>query len=508
MDAVKELFVIDIVPTKDNPRTVNTKSDSFKELLQSIKSTGVKVPVHVRPHPSQPGKYDLRAGERRHRAATEAGLETIPAIIHEGMSDQDAFELTFIENFAREDLSVLEEGRAVAILMDKHKGDTAAVSAKLGRSLQWVRLRQNLNKNLSKKWIKEIGKGEYSKVRHWSIGHFALVARLSKADQNEILSQLSVYRADHCTINELQTDLDEYTRKLKSAKWDLADADLYSKAGACLQCSKRSSCEPQLWEMDEVGNTDIHDRCLDVKCWQAKKDAWLKDVVSKEKSPDVIYLCTGTCLSVDAREAADLLHVTVQPESRFKTGKQSDSKTVLALYVTGKKIGKLVWVQPISSGSTSAAVKGASAVKTMEQKRDELKRKRWFSVTEQVRVSLKGSGSDVIVHKDKLHAIVCLIRYMGTCSRWHDTPLNNAAALMEKTGGADAGCIIEALWEMVKIQITQHLHWKGPITQVSDSHIVRIKAAMELFGFCFNDLWKQAQADYPTPKSWEQKADE
>ena len=253
MDAVKELFVIDIVPTKDNPRTVNTKSDGFKELLESIKRTGVKVPVHVRPHPSQPGKYDLRAGERRHRAATEAGLEKIPAIIHDGMSDQEAFELTFIENFAREDLSVLEEARAVAILMDKHMSDTAAVSAKLGRSVQSVRLRENLYNSLSNKWVKEIGKGADSKVKNWSIGHFALVARLVKADQDGFLKRLHDYHAACLTVNALSKELDEYTCKLSSAKWDLADAGLYKKAGACIKCGKQSSC--QRWRENHEAET-------------------------------------------------------------------------------------------------------------------------------------------------------------------------------------------------------------------------------------------------------------
>ena len=144
----------------------------------------------------------------------------------------------------------------------------------------------------------------------------------------------------------------------------------------------------------------------------------------------------------------------------------------------------------------------------MKQKRDELKRKRWFSVLEQIRTSMRDSGHDIIVHKDHLHAIVVLIRYLGTSSRWVDTPLRLSEALISKTGGADAGVIVDALWEMVRPQIMKHLQWTGPISQVSDDYIDRATAAMNLFGFCFNDLWKQAQIDYPTPKSWQKVVEE
>ena len=67
-----------VVPTGDNARVIDVEGASFKELVESVRAQGVLVPVHVRPHPVEEGKYDLRAGERRLRAAVAAGLAEDP----------------------------------------------------------------------------------------------------------------------------------------------------------------------------------------------------------------------------------------------------------------------------------------------------------------------------------------------------------------------------------------------------------------------------------------------
>src|SRR3989304_3380650 len=97
------------VPSGNNPRTINVKSKSFEDLLGSVRAQGVVVPVHGRIHPMEAGKYEVLAGERRLVAATMAELKSIPAVSHGQISDEEAFEIMFIENFAREDLSVLEQ---------------------------------------------------------------------------------------------------------------------------------------------------------------------------------------------------------------------------------------------------------------------------------------------------------------------------------------------------------------------------------------------------------------
>src|SRR5207237_6547169 len=88
-------------------------SSSLNELTESIRSSGVIQPVIVRR--VGPG-YQLIAGERRWRAARQAGLERIPAIIREA-TDADSLELALVENLLREDLNPIEEAEAYEKLL-------------------------------------------------------------------------------------------------------------------------------------------------------------------------------------------------------------------------------------------------------------------------------------------------------------------------------------------------------------------------------------------------------
>ena len=83
------------------------KPEELRELQESLKSSGLLQPVTVRPSPAGKG-YELIAGERRLRAASALGWETIPAVVKE-MSDQEILTLALIENLQRSDLNPVEE---------------------------------------------------------------------------------------------------------------------------------------------------------------------------------------------------------------------------------------------------------------------------------------------------------------------------------------------------------------------------------------------------------------
>jgi ParB family chromosome partitioning protein len=96
-----------------------------------MRHQGVLQPVVVRPRAE--GGYELVAGERRWRAAREAGLPTLPAIVRES-DDRDALLLGLVENVAREDLSPVEEARAYASLLDEFELTLGEVAEHVGRS--------------------------------------------------------------------------------------------------------------------------------------------------------------------------------------------------------------------------------------------------------------------------------------------------------------------------------------------------------------------------------------
>ena len=100
-------------------------------LAESIRAQGVLQPVVVRP--SGDGTYELIAGERRWRAAREAGAPTVPALVRDA-GDRDSLLLALVENVAREELSAIEEARAYAVLLDEFGLSLGEVAARVGRS--------------------------------------------------------------------------------------------------------------------------------------------------------------------------------------------------------------------------------------------------------------------------------------------------------------------------------------------------------------------------------------
>jgi ParB family chromosome partitioning protein len=103
-----EIAVDQIEP---NPNQTRTAFDAAKltELAQSIAATGVVQPIVVRELPG--GRYQLIMGERRWRASQAAGKATIPAIVRQ-VSDEQAMEMTIVENLQRADLNPMEQARA------------------------------------------------------------------------------------------------------------------------------------------------------------------------------------------------------------------------------------------------------------------------------------------------------------------------------------------------------------------------------------------------------------
>ncbi len=105
--------------------------EAVSGLAESIKAQGLIQPVVVRPRLE--GGYELIAGERRWRAAKEAGIATVPAVVREA-DDRDTLLLGLVENVAREDLSPIEEARAYAVLIDEFGLSLGEIADRVGKS--------------------------------------------------------------------------------------------------------------------------------------------------------------------------------------------------------------------------------------------------------------------------------------------------------------------------------------------------------------------------------------
>ena len=107
-ESLQTLSLDRVRPGKYQPRS-KMDAASLAELALSIKEQGVMQPILVRP--VEGGSFEIVAGERRWRAAQQAGLREIPALV-KNVPDQSALAVALIENIQREDLNPLEEAEA------------------------------------------------------------------------------------------------------------------------------------------------------------------------------------------------------------------------------------------------------------------------------------------------------------------------------------------------------------------------------------------------------------
>ncbi len=138
-----ELAHLPVETIHANPRQPRKRFDSeaTSALADSIRAQGLVQPVVVRPRKA--GGYELIAGERRWRAAREAGVPTVPALVREA-DDRDTILLGLVENVAREQLSAVEEARAYALLMDEFELTLGELGERVGKAKPTVSNRLRL----------------------------------------------------------------------------------------------------------------------------------------------------------------------------------------------------------------------------------------------------------------------------------------------------------------------------------------------------------------------------
>ena len=131
----KELNKISISDLSRNPYQPRQSFNEAKleELSSSIKKNGIIQPIAVRLKKSEPGKYEIVAGERRWLAAQRAGLHEIPVNILE-LSDGESLEVAIVENIQRDDLNPIDEARGYKKLSEEFKYDHESISKLMSKS--------------------------------------------------------------------------------------------------------------------------------------------------------------------------------------------------------------------------------------------------------------------------------------------------------------------------------------------------------------------------------------
>ncbi len=191
-DGLRQLDIAAIDRSRFQPRA-EFDPQQLRELADSIKQRGVMQPLLVRPL-NGTGRYELIAGERRWRAAKEAGLTKIPAIVREA-TDQEALEIALIENLQREDLNPVEEARAYEQLATQFKLTQEQIAEKVGRNRATVANAMRLLA-LPAEVLSWVADGRLS------VGHAKAILGLTIAEEQRLVAERVLKR--NLTVRETE----------------------------------------------------------------------------------------------------------------------------------------------------------------------------------------------------------------------------------------------------------------------------------------------------------------
>ncbi|HEX6593325.1 MAG TPA: ParB/RepB/Spo0J family partition protein [Bacillota bacterium] len=188
--SIQDIPIRECRPNPYQPRKSFT-AEGIAELKESILQYGIIQPLIVRK--SIKG-YEIVVGERRFRAAKEAGLDVIPAVVKD-LSDEKMMELALLENLQREDLTPIEEAQAYNNLMNELNITQAELSKRLGKSRSHIANMVRLL-SLPDQVIAYINNGELS------MGHGR--ALLGLKDANQLIPVVTKIRKEKLNVRQVE----------------------------------------------------------------------------------------------------------------------------------------------------------------------------------------------------------------------------------------------------------------------------------------------------------------
>jgi ParB family chromosome partitioning protein len=133
---IRSLPIDQLEPGPFQPRQ-RMEPGALHELAESIRLRGILQPLLARPHPSTSGQYQIIAGERRWRAAQQAGLHEVPVLVR-NLADSDAMAASLVENLQRQDLNPIEEAEGFKRLIEEFGLTQEQLGEAVGKSRSHV----------------------------------------------------------------------------------------------------------------------------------------------------------------------------------------------------------------------------------------------------------------------------------------------------------------------------------------------------------------------------------
>jgi len=524
---IQSIPISDIAPCPWQTRVIH-EDQALHELAESIKYHGLLQPILVRRVEDEDRPYQIVAGERRWRAHSLAGLDTIQALVCE-MSDHETQVACATENLQRKDLHPVEEAQSIQYLLDQD-WSYEQVGNQVGRSTRWVARRASLTR-LDESWRMMLCRPGQA-VTKWSASHLELIARLAPeiqadlADRYKTSADDSVYkirRIEGLSLANLREDLAEHLRVLDSAPWPHADETLSQADGPCLTCQRRSDREPLLlWDDVDFEDPDAdgdekpkrrkkhsapRPHCLEPACWARKQQAFVTrqaEELRREHGDDLILVRDGYDTVKDYPEAL------YRWQTREVDQREPGARPMLI--VSGDRAGHTGWAVVEESRRSSA---GRGKAETLEDKRAALGVRRERHALEALADLLDDDeGSLWLTCSDEVKlALVATLGTHGRAQSWQYDALTDygeqhtvceayRAVLKDQDGCLDRLCR-SALKVAARII-------RGNIQASKQSPVVTLRLGeaqwlCEVLGLDWEQLHAEAVEANPEPKSWTAK---
>lgn len=502
----QEMPMEGIVPSKDNARVIDTKSESFFDLKESIKAGGVQIPIHIWPHPDKKkkGAFEIRCGERRWLACKILKHKTIPAIVHRGIDYQTAMLLTMTENKFHEKLKPLEEIEEISLCMSKLNNNAALIAGLIGQTEQWVRLRVNIHQNLCEPWRRAFE--NHPHFSDWSIGHLTLIARLPATAQRQMLKNIETHpwSWERVSVKDLDNRLSQSLMLLIKAKWGLDDKLILPKAGACSSCTKRSGSEPVLWFGGIKEQIKTKDRCLDPDCWSKKLSRYLEQRAKQfnEKFENLTYR-TLEHLSADEKSALTEKFGRVYDIEDVVRSTSGAKNAVPSLVVSQKGAGMITFVKEKRFGGPgTGGAKRSGKVTPLKERREKLKCKRWAQVMLLLTDKVDAAETHWLKYSDKEACVMALSAIFGNTPIVYGLAAQKQFDELVKTGNRKK--ILQLLWVNIKPSLCQLLSYGGPASQIAGDFTKTARWLGDLLKVDIDKMFDDVSKSkgFTIPKSW------
>ena len=264
-----ELSLIDLNPF--NPRKYHNEAE-LNELAISIEHYGVIQPITLRPK-SRSKRFEIVCGERRYRSCKIAGKKDIPAIV-KPYSNDEAMEITIIENLQRKDISPIEEAYSFSQLIELRKYSIQDLSIQFGKSDSYIRTRLQL-RNLIEEVELMVVNDEISLTNALEISKYN--KEIQKDVYSKHLDEDGYYCWRKLNLNDFKSRLESnYSADLNKYAFDKTE---------CLSCPFNSATFDLFAADKECG------KCQNFDCMQKKQNEYIvkstMEIASKEEKIEV-----------------------------------------------------------------------------------------------------------------------------------------------------------------------------------------------------------------------------